>query len=208
MKRIIEFIAGNPWSFLLAALPVILAAQTFALVAGRDLYLRRVGNHSIGGLHRRSDGRPGFLYQSAPRRVVECNLWQRGRIDHHHRGGQSGIDRIGQSLDHRFDHRQPFIGFRIFHVNGWTSSWHADIRQTQRQPQCDSACAGGRCVGHSVGVESSHWSGKQSQSRSVERGRGDHHDGVIRLSACSKYRMLKKVRCHNNYQKAICPAGP
>ena len=29
MKRIIEFIAGNPWSFLLAALPVTLAAQIF-----------------------------------------------------------------------------------------------------------------------------------------------------------------------------------
>jgi len=29
MKRIIEFIAGNPWSFLLAALPVTLAAQLF-----------------------------------------------------------------------------------------------------------------------------------------------------------------------------------
>ena len=29
MKRIIEFIAGNPWSFFLAALPVTLAAQIF-----------------------------------------------------------------------------------------------------------------------------------------------------------------------------------
>ena len=34
---------------------------------------------------------------------------------------------------------------------------------------------------HSVGVELSHRSRKQSQSRSVERGCGNHHDRVVRL---------------------------
>ena len=179
MKRIIEFIAGNPWSILLAALPVTLAAQLlhwspvmiFICAALGIIPLAAYIGEATEDLASYTNPRLGALlnatFGNAAELIITIAAVEAGLLELVKASIAGSI--IGNLL--------LVLGFSMLTGGIRHGTQIFDQRNASRNAIM-LVLAVVALVIPSV-WSSSHWNDSQSKSRGVERRGSDHHDRVI-----------------------------
>ncbi len=180
MKRIIEFIAGNPWSVLLAALPLTLAAQLlhwspimiFICAALGIIPLAAYIGEATEDLASYTNPRLGALlnatFGNAAELIITIAAVEAGLLELVKASIAGSI--IGNLL--------LVLGFSMLTGGIRHGTQIFDQRNASRNAIM-LVLAVVALVIPSV-WSSGHWNDSQSKSRGVERGGSDHHDRVIR----------------------------
>ncbi len=180
MKRIIEFIAGNPWSFLLAALPLTLAAQIlhwppvaiFICAALAIIPLAAYIGEATEDLASYTNPRFGALlnatFGNAAELIITIAAVKAGLIELVKASITGSI--IGNLL--------LVLGFSMLTGGLRHGTQIFDKRSAGRNAILLVLAVVALVIPSAW--SSSDWNGRQSKSRSVKYRCGDHHDRVIR----------------------------